>query len=347
MFIYELVSLRQPFAGQDAGGVKELVLEGGRPALSPSEAAACPTYVLDLMVSCWAHQPRARPSASQVVSVASAPEFARLVDVASLEYGTCSSCTAVPPNRWDHINYFISYFFIISAYHIIILYFVISSLRNNSSLDLWMAISSAFEDYPQLHILEAGTLGWQDHLTLIGTQKPPPGVGQPREAASRPPGEPGSGLGHSVTSMCLVNDVVWMGDNLGYIHAYSTDGYRKLFTYKMEPDELEDASPVRSIHFLPELQRACVAMHNGRMFLCCADVVPTAEEGLEGTFLITELGSATCIHSVTSILKMGQGRSSSQIKSAEIWYIVKCTHIHSSGDNFFLFLIIFFGLLLY
>ena len=47
------------------------------------------------------------------------------------------------------------------------------------------------------------------------------------------------------------------------------------------------------------LLRACVAMHNGRMFLCASDVVPASTEGCEGTFLITELGSATCIHSVT------------------------------------------------
>ena len=44
---------------------------------------------------------------------------------------------------------------------------------------------------------------------------------------------------------------------------------------------------------------ACMAMHNGRMFLCASDVVPASTEGCEGTFLITELGSATCIHSVT------------------------------------------------
>lgn len=91
-------------------------------------------------------------------------------------------------------------------------------------------------------------LGWQDHMTLK------------------------TSLTHNVTSICLVNDSVWFGDNLGFVHAYSSDKYHKLFTYKMEPDELEDASPVRSIHFLEEIQRACVAMHNGRMFLCCAKV---------------------------------------------------------------------------
>ena len=49
-----------------------------------------PTYVLDLMVVCWAQHPRDRPSASQVVSIASAPEFVHLGDVVSLaDYGSC------------------------------------------------------------------------------------------------------------------------------------------------------------------------------------------------------------------------------------------------------------------
>ncbi len=185
------------------------------------------------------------------------------------------------------------------------------------SVDLWLSISSAFEDYPRLHILEAGHLGWQDHL-FLATSGEDLGDGEP-------------GLGHSVTSMCLVNSAVWMGDNLGHIHAYSADTCRKLFTYKMEPDELEDASPVRSLHFLSELQRVCVAMHNGRMFLCCADVVPAAREGLEGTFLVTELGSATCIHSVTSVFTPGGGRSSSAAAgSAEIW----CGESHGAVSVF-------------
>jgi hypothetical protein len=31
-------------------------------------------------------------------------------------------------------------------------------------------------------------------------------------------------------------------------------------------------------------------MHNGRMFLCNCDVIPTSQVGGEGTFLVTELG---------------------------------------------------------
>ena len=76
MLIYELLTLHQPFVGYET--VKQLILEGGRPPLTPRELIY-PTYVLDLMVVCWAQQPRERPSASQIVSIASAPEFLRYV----------------------------------------------------------------------------------------------------------------------------------------------------------------------------------------------------------------------------------------------------------------------------
>ena len=59
-----------------------------------------PTYVLDLMVVCWAQHPRDRPSASQVVSIASAPEFVHLGDVVSLaDYGSCCAQVENPPHK--------------------------------------------------------------------------------------------------------------------------------------------------------------------------------------------------------------------------------------------------------
>lgn len=38
------------------------------------------------MVLCWSQQPKDRPSASQIVSIASAPEFTHLSDVTSLKH---------------------------------------------------------------------------------------------------------------------------------------------------------------------------------------------------------------------------------------------------------------------
>ncbi|KAH6928289.1 hypothetical protein HPB50_013952 [Hyalomma asiaticum] len=82
MFMYELLTLRLPFEGQDC--VKDHILDGGRPVLTRREALSYPGYLLDLMVCCWAQQPRDRPSASQLVSIVSAAEFGQLLDVVSL-----------------------------------------------------------------------------------------------------------------------------------------------------------------------------------------------------------------------------------------------------------------------
>ncbi|XP_044740580.1 leucine-rich repeat serine/threonine-protein kinase 1 isoform X2 [Chrysoperla carnea] len=94
MFIYELLTLHQPFEGHES--VKECILEGGRPPLTYRETLY-PSYSLDLMVLCWSQQPRDRPSASQIVSIASAPEFTHLCDVVSLNHSApVMATTSIP-----------------------------------------------------------------------------------------------------------------------------------------------------------------------------------------------------------------------------------------------------------
>lgn len=96
MYIYELLTLRQPFEGHES--VKECILEGGRPPLNRRQTLVHPPHCLDLMVLCWAQNPKDRPSASQIVSIASAPEFSRLVDVIPLKHSaTVAAATASPP----------------------------------------------------------------------------------------------------------------------------------------------------------------------------------------------------------------------------------------------------------
>ncbi|XP_017885653.1 leucine-rich repeat serine/threonine-protein kinase 1 [Ceratina calcarata] len=92
MFVYELITLRQPFEGHEA--VKECILEGGRPWLTYRETFH-PCYALDLMVICWAQNPKDRPTASQIVSIASAPEFTHLIDVVLLTERTQVTATTI------------------------------------------------------------------------------------------------------------------------------------------------------------------------------------------------------------------------------------------------------------
>lgn len=55
MFLYELITLRQPFEGNET--VKESILEGSRPVFTAREVMF-PSYCLDLMVLCWDQQPK-------------------------------------------------------------------------------------------------------------------------------------------------------------------------------------------------------------------------------------------------------------------------------------------------
>ncbi|XP_050524105.1 leucine-rich repeat serine/threonine-protein kinase 1 isoform X2 [Daktulosphaira vitifoliae] len=94
MFIYELLTMHQPFENHES--VKESILEGHRPALTFRETSY-PSYLLDLMAVCWSQSPKDRPSASQIVSIVSAPEFTHLYDVISLNHSAdVISCTMVP-----------------------------------------------------------------------------------------------------------------------------------------------------------------------------------------------------------------------------------------------------------
>lgn len=56
-----------------------------------------PSYCLDLMVLCWSQHPKDRPSASQIVSIASAPEFIHLSDVMSLKHQAAVEATTSAP----------------------------------------------------------------------------------------------------------------------------------------------------------------------------------------------------------------------------------------------------------
>ena len=136
MFLYELLTLHQPFEGQET--VKEVILEGGRPPLTQRELTY-PTYFLDLMVTCWSHHSRERPTASQIVSITSAPEFIHLLDVIEL----------------DDKSFFANS--------------VTTSMKLGSSesyQELWLASSDSNSRTTgnHLNIIDGSLAGWKDHF---------------------------------------------------------------------------------------------------------------------------------------------------------------------------------------
>ncbi|XP_045457144.1 leucine-rich repeat serine/threonine-protein kinase 1 [Melitaea cinxia] len=80
MLLYEIFTLRQPFEGHEA--VKEAVLEGARPPLSPRDLQY-PCSLLETMRRCWSGAPELRPSAGALTAVCAAPECLALRDAAA------------------------------------------------------------------------------------------------------------------------------------------------------------------------------------------------------------------------------------------------------------------------
>ncbi|XP_068625771.1 leucine-rich repeat serine/threonine-protein kinase 1 [Battus philenor] len=92
MLLYEVMTLRQPFEGHEA--VKEAVLEGARPALTPRDLQY-PCSMVETMRRCWSGAPELRPSAAALVAVAAAPEFLALADAAAARSSAAADAARV------------------------------------------------------------------------------------------------------------------------------------------------------------------------------------------------------------------------------------------------------------
>ena len=93
MLMYELLTLRPPFKRNplqpEVGGLcsgARAQLGAVWPALGHRDLVY-PNHVWDLMSVCWSQEPHDRPTASQIVSLASAPEFMQVLDAVQLAGG--------------------------------------------------------------------------------------------------------------------------------------------------------------------------------------------------------------------------------------------------------------------
>ncbi|KAF2362731.1 Ankyrin repeat [Trinorchestia longiramus] len=294
MFLYELLTTHQPY--EQCDNVKELVLEGGRPALTYRETSY-PLYLLDLMVVCWSSSPRLRPSASQVVSVVSAPEFPALVDVASLEQTlNIMAAVTVPPvaadAAWEEED---------------------DEDEGSCCLSppmggVWVSRTS-----PHLDMLTAGgsspNVGL--HCSVGNAAYGTGGVNSSTRRSNVPSCGWSSystveGLPDTITAMCCVDTTVWLGDTAGTIHGYSHSSSNRLFSYCLEPDSPRSSAVQAMTHLHSGLRRVAVALANGRLFVCCGDARPTTPVCGEGSFVMTELAAdSLSIHCMAVTISAG------------------------------------------
>lgn len=134
------------------------------------------------MVLCWSQQPKDRPSASQIVSIASAPEFTHLNDVVRINHqGFIVATASVLVTNITGTCYLCFKFFLD-------LIFVADDGLCGS--ELWMISNNSKVD-----LLLATDRGWMQHYVF------------------NVPIEP--------TCACTVMNTIWLGDKSGNIHAYS------------------------------------------------------------------------------------------------------------------------------
>ncbi|ETN67521.1 Leucine-rich repeat kinase [Anopheles darlingi] len=314
MFLYELISLRQPFEGHEA--VKECILEGGRPMLTERETHF-PSYCLDLMVLCWDQQPKLRPSASQIVSIATAPEFTHLLDVCSLSHGgsvmdgiACMIASASDAGADVEVP--------------------VGTAGGRiggtvSGYELWLPCSNS-----RIDILDGSVRGWQQYHRILCPQVKGSsagggvGVGDMVAAAaggnsSSSPSSSSSASGQpshqpatnaaaaaahhqpktiKLTTACGVEGAVWIGDAEGNIYAFGAADCAHLFSYALEPTQ---PSPVVALVYLARFQRVAAGLENGRLFLLHSTLIPSTCSAAEGSFVLSELGSGERLCSVTAL----------------------------------------------
>lgn len=251
-----------------------------------------PVYLLDLMALCWSHHPKDRPTASQIVSIATAPEFVHLLDVISLNHdGFVTDGLAAPLCSDEAL--FELWLCSTTCQVLGAVKFFSFRLKSSTSVQIDLLLTS----FDASHFpYELGI--FIDYHTLQTD------IDQP------------------ITAACLVGDAIWLGDARGQIFCFRFDNlthkrtsclieltlpsgktYQCLFRYALEPDAPSTAAVRRFIN-IPQLRRVAVALANGRLFLCRNDFIPLTSTQGEGTFVMTELGlggSGTPLHCLAAV----------------------------------------------
>ncbi|CRK89702.1 CLUMA_CG003464, isoform A [Clunio marinus] len=260
MFLYELISLRQPFEGHEA--VKECILDGNRPVLTQRETQF-PTYCLDLMVLAWDQNPKVRPTASQIVSIGSAPEFTHLLDVVSLSHpGSVLQGLSYPISGLDQVE------------------------EKSLGFELWLPCSNS-----RIDLLLCSSKGWQQYHKILCPQLFT-SIQQQQMILNKNVG------GMKLTCCCIVDSNIWIGDSDGNIHAFNASDCSHLFSYSLE---IAENCSVVTLMSLDKYNRVAAGLSNGRLFLLDSTLIPKTFASAEGSFVLTELGSGEQLFSACCV----------------------------------------------
>ncbi|KAJ0169751.1 hypothetical protein K1T71_014357 [Dendrolimus kikuchii] len=241
MLVYEVVTVRQPFEGHEA--VKEAVLEGARPSLTPRDLEY-PCCMLESMRRCWSGAPELRPSAGALVSVAAAPEFTSLMDAAAARPAVAAAALPV----------------------------VTSPDEGHLGWEVWYGGGEP----ERVHTLLTTHAQFTHHHTV----RVPPDKSEPV----------------MVTAICRVGTKIWVGDSAGSLSVFSASSCALVWSVRVQEAVGGAPSGISALQPLQKLQRVALALNCGRLFL-----VTSHRPEAEGSFVLTELGTATELCCLTAV----------------------------------------------
>jgi serine/threonine protein kinase len=209
MFMYELLAHQYPFERQNLmhNQIEKLVVDGERPTIQKKELNN-PVLFLDIMRWSWSQYYRDRPSASQLESVLSSTEISQLIDAYSLQdysYSkVTSSCVVTLPidiSSQTNDDTVADTSFIqtpLTPFHT-------NVVQGDLQEELWFASETADGE-------------WTSHQISIVSF-----CGRTNFSANSIKN------GYSVTSMCSVNQQVWVGTSDGCLVIYETVNHSEVF----------------------------------------------------------------------------------------------------------------------
>lgn len=219
---------------------------------------------------------QSRPSASQIVSIASAPEFTHLVDVVALSHA--SDVRAAIARKVDHVN---------------------GEANNHQHCDsdvtfeVWLSSSTFAAAAPvRVELLTGSRDKWLSGQRIISPQTwISGGVSSTTTIPSHHHQQQHSRL--RLTSICSVGDTIWIGDSDSNIHAFSATECSHIFSYTLEPSNSSAVTLLVSLH---RIGRVAAGLENGRLFLLDSTLIPSSSTFGEGSFVLTELGTGSRLY---------------------------------------------------
>jgi hypothetical protein len=180
------------------------------------------------------------------------------------------------------------------------IHFTLISDDSTQSYELWLPCSNS-----RIDLVLGSNKGWEQYHRILCPQlKSITNNQQHNNPKSQTIQQQVTNVTMKLTTICIVESAVWIGDSMGNIFAFNAGDCSHLFSYALEPAQ---PSPLVALVYLEKIKRVAAGLENGRLFLLDSALIPSSYVSAEGSFVLTELGSGEQLFSVCALWKESEG----------------------------------------